>query len=101
MSPDEQLLERVRATVAGAAASLNASVARLNDLNVYPVPDGDTGTNLARTVHAVVDVPAARLHRREAAAQQLQNTLPHADCLTSWITTSTDSTFRPVRRCTS
>jgi DAK2 domain fusion protein YloV len=55
VSADEQLLERVRATVAGAAASLNASVGRLNDLNVYPVPDGDTGTNLARTVHAVVE----------------------------------------------
>ena len=32
MSAEEQLLERVRATVAGAAATLNASVARLNDL---------------------------------------------------------------------
>lgn len=28
---------------------------RLNALNVYPVPDGDTGTNLARTLDAVVE----------------------------------------------
>ncbi len=27
---------------------------RLNRLNVYPVPDGDTGTNMARTLDAVV-----------------------------------------------
>ena len=26
----------------------------LNRLNVYPVPDGDTGTNMARTLEAVV-----------------------------------------------
>jgi uncharacterized protein len=28
---------------------------RLNRLNVYPVPDGDTGTNMARTLASVVD----------------------------------------------
>ncbi len=27
----------------------------INDLNVYPVPDGDTGTNMALTVRAVVE----------------------------------------------
>ncbi|MDH3538869.1 MAG: DAK2 domain-containing protein, partial [Acidimicrobiia bacterium] len=27
----------------------------LNRLNVYPVPDGDTGTNMALTVASVVD----------------------------------------------
>ena len=29
--------------------------ARIDDLNVYPVPDGDTGTNLTLTVRAVVE----------------------------------------------
>jgi uncharacterized protein len=29
--------------------------AMLNRLNVYPVPDGDTGTNMARTLDAVVE----------------------------------------------
>ena len=29
--------------------------AYLNHLNVYPVPDGDTGTNMARTLDAVVE----------------------------------------------
>src|SRR5439155_1303673 len=30
-----------------------ASRARIDDLNVYPVPDGDTGTNLTLTVRAI------------------------------------------------
>jgi len=33
----------------GGAAAVESSRGRLNDLNVYPVPDGDTGTNLAET----------------------------------------------------
>ena len=50
MTADEgSLLERVRAVVAGAAAALGHSASRIDDLNVYPVPDGDTGTNLSRT----------------------------------------------------
>ncbi len=32
---------------------LAANRAALNRLNVYPVPDGDTGTNMALTVEAV------------------------------------------------
>jgi DAK2 domain fusion protein YloV len=45
-----------RLAFAGAAlAALEASRARIDDLNVYPVPDGDTGTNMTLTVRAVVD----------------------------------------------
>src|SRR5262249_35596129 len=49
-------LERVRALVGAALASLEASRGRIDDLNVYPVPDGDTGTNLTLTVRAVADL---------------------------------------------
>ena len=49
----------VRATalqlVRGALVALEAERSLINDLNVYPVPDGDTGTNLALTVRAVVE----------------------------------------------
>ena len=31
-------------------AGLEAHKAAVNDLNVFPVPDGDTGTNMAMTV---------------------------------------------------
>jgi fatty acid kinase len=37
-----------------ALAALEASRARIDDLNVYPVPDGDTGTNMVETVRAAV-----------------------------------------------
>ena len=43
------------ATARAALAALEASRARIDDLNVYPVPDGDTGTNMTLTVRAVVD----------------------------------------------
>jgi DAK2 domain fusion protein YloV len=43
------------ALVRAALAALEASRARIDDLNVYPVPDGDTGTNMTLTVRAVAD----------------------------------------------
>ena len=45
--------EHVRRLVEGARASIEAHRRRIDDLNVYPVPDGDTGTNLTLTVRAV------------------------------------------------
>jgi len=37
-----------------AAANLEAHVEEINALNVYPVPDGDTGSNMAATVRAAL-----------------------------------------------
>jgi DAK2 domain fusion protein YloV len=37
-----------------ALAALEASRGRIDDLNVYPVPDGDTGTNMTETLRAAV-----------------------------------------------
>lgn len=34
----------------GGASSLSENIARLNDLNVFPVADGDTGTNMFATI---------------------------------------------------
>ena len=41
--------------VAAAHAAVKAQVARINDLNVYPVPDGDTGTNMLLTLASALD----------------------------------------------
>ena len=41
--------------IQSALAAIEAERQYVNDLNVYPVPDGDTGTNLALTVRAVVE----------------------------------------------
>jgi fatty acid kinase len=62
-------LELVRGLVGGALASLEASRGRIDDLNVYPVPDGDTGTNLTLTVRAVAEaVETAEPGERPALA---------------------------------
>jgi DAK2 domain fusion protein YloV len=45
--------QRARELVGGALAAIEASRRRIDDLNVYPVPDGDTGTNLTLTVRAI------------------------------------------------
>src|SRR5215211_6022499 len=56
------MLERARALGRGALSSLERNRKRIDDLNVYPVPDGDTGTNMTLTVRAVVE----QLERSEA-----------------------------------
>ena len=48
----------VRQLVEGARASIEAHRRHIDDLNVYPVPDGDTGTNLTLTVRAVAEALA-------------------------------------------
>jgi uncharacterized protein len=48
-------LEALQLVVGGALASLEANRRRLDDLNVYPVPDGDTGTNLTMTVRSLAE----------------------------------------------
>ena len=44
---------RMRELVKGARGAIEAHRRRIDDLNVYPVPDGDTGTNLTLTVRAI------------------------------------------------
>jgi uncharacterized protein len=48
-------LVRFRVAVAGALAHLESRRQEVNDLNVFPVADGDTGDNMALTLRAVVD----------------------------------------------
>ena len=46
--------EALRSTVVTFRDTMKIHAAGINRLNVYPVPDGDTGTNMARTLDAVV-----------------------------------------------
>jgi DAK2 domain fusion protein YloV len=48
-------LIRFRAAVAGALAHLESRRDEVNDLNVFPVADGDTGDNMVLTLRAVLD----------------------------------------------
>jgi DAK2 domain fusion protein YloV len=65
LNGDRDAVEKV---VDAALASLEANRARIDDLNVYPVPDGDTGTNLTMTMRAVAD---AVDHTSAASRQSL------------------------------
>jgi DAK2 domain fusion protein YloV len=56
-------LVRFRAAVAGALAHLESRRQEVNDLNVFPVADGDTGDNMALTLRAVL----AELDRLQGA----------------------------------
>ncbi len=40
----------LRRMLIGAAENIRANSAEINDLNVFPVPDGDTGTNMTKTI---------------------------------------------------
>ncbi|MDO9354863.1 MAG: DAK2 domain-containing protein [Solirubrobacteraceae bacterium] len=46
---------RLRALVAAGLAELEARRQEINDLNVFPVADGDTGDNMALTMRAVLE----------------------------------------------
>jgi uncharacterized protein len=51
---DESLI-RFRRVVAASLAELESRRSEVNDLNVFPVADGDTGDNMAMTMRAVMD----------------------------------------------
>ena len=53
-----------RRMMISAAASIEIHKQQLNELNVFPVPDGDTGTNMSMTINAA----AADLRRTEDPA---------------------------------
>ena len=50
-----------RRMMINAAAAIEINKKQLNDLNVFPVPDGDTGTNMSMTINAA----AADLRKAE------------------------------------
>ena len=56
-APDSKSIKMI----ISAAASIEINKQALNELNVFPVPDGDTGTNMAMTINAA----AADLRKTE------------------------------------
>jgi DAK2 domain fusion protein YloV len=115
------------AATRGGATALEASRAQLNDLNVFPVPDGDTGSNLTRTAVRLADGleggPAASLAEVAAAAKRSalagasgnsgiilsqivagfadvlgQGGTVDADVLARALRAASDAAYRPVRQ---
>ncbi len=55
MQPLDPSLVRFRAVVEGGLAALESRRQEVNDLNVFPVADGDTGDNMVLTLRGVLD----------------------------------------------
>jgi DAK2 domain fusion protein YloV len=69
---EESPLEQARSLASFALAAIEQSRQRIDDLNVYPVPDGDTGTNLTLTVRAVAEhLDSSTAPDRAAVAHEL------------------------------
>ncbi len=65
-------LDRARELARAALQNLEANRRRIDDLNVYPVPDGDTGTNLTLTARSIVEaLDASTAADRGAVAKEL------------------------------
>ena len=66
-----------RQLILSAAASIEINKQKLNELNVFPVPDGDTGTNMSMTINAAAaDLrKAGDLSLEKAAATTASATL--------------------------
>jgi dihydroxyacetone kinase-like predicted kinase len=73
--PEATELELVRELARAALAALERERQRIDGLNVYPVPDGDTGRNLVETMRALV----AELNETEPAPrEELRRSLARA-----------------------
>ena len=81
LAPDESSerfdADRLRRTVVAFRDAVKAHAPRINRLNVYPVPDGDTGTNMARTLDAVV----AELEAAEAGIEPTCQAISHGSLM--------------------
>lgn len=69
--------DALRHTLVTYRDTLKRHQADINKLNVYPVPDGDTGTNMARTLDAVV----AELEKRPGELDETCNAISHGSLM--------------------
>ncbi len=119
---------QMRALWSAGYQALEGRKQEINDLNVYPVPDGDTGTNLALTVRSIVEgvarLPASSSHPevcqsvsqaalmgargnsgvilsqivRGAMEVLSQTSAPSIEVLAAALRHATDTAYRAVRR---
>jgi len=69
--------DALRHTLVTFRDTLKRHQADINKLNVYPVPDGDTGTNMARTLDAVV----AELDKNPGDLEPTCNAISHGSLM--------------------
>lgn len=69
--------EALRSTVITFRDTMKVHAPGINRLNVFPIPDGDTGTNMARTLDAVV----AELDLADAELESTCNAISHGSLM--------------------
>ena len=67
--------EMLKRMLLSAAAAISARAEQVNELNVFPVPDGDTGSNMSRTMAACAHQLAEAEGGAGAVAQQAATAL--------------------------
>ena len=65
--------EDLRFAIRGAQTNLESNKEYVNGLNVFPVPDGDTGTNMSLTMKSVINKLAESENTMESVAKALSN----------------------------
>ncbi len=94
-----------RKMMLNAAASIEINKQQLNELNVFPVPDGDTGTNMSMTINAA----AIELRKMEenslekaaatAASAMLRGARGNSGVILSLLLRGISRKLKGVRRC--
>ena len=94
-----------RRMMINAAAAIEINKKQLNDLNVFPVPDGDTGTNMSMTINAAaadlrkVEDPNLEKAASTAASAMLRGARGNSGVILSLLLRGISKKLKGVERC--
>ncbi len=94
-----------RRLVINAAAAIENNKQKLNELNVFPVPDGDTGTNMAMTINAAandlrkLEDPTLSAAAKAAASATLRGARGNSGVILSLLMRGMEEALRDNDRC--
>ena len=94
-----------RRMMINAAAAIEINKQKLNDLNVFPVPDGDTGTNMSMTINAAatdlrkVEDPSLEKAAATAASAMLRGARGNSGVILSLLLRGISRKLKGVERC--
>ena len=94
-----------RRLVISAAASIEINKQQLNELNVFPVPDGDTGTNMSMTINSAaadlrkVEDPSLEKAAKTAASAMLRGARGNSGVILSLLMRGISKELKGVEVC--
>ena len=94
-----------RRLVISAAASIEINKQQLNELNVFPVPDGDTGTNMSMTINSAaadlrkVEDPSLEKAAKTAASAMLRGARGNSGVILSLLMRGISKELKGVETC--